>query len=519
MMAPKEPSGLLKNAVFLHLLRAARRAAGFFSELSRRLFSAFRSRKEQVAEKLVFQQPASATDQRAVLLMVWLSAFSTPLMLSAANVALPSMAHDLHLNAVALSWVPLAYLLASAMFVLVCGRLADMRGRKRVFLVGTLGVVLSSALAAWAPNGAWLLAGRFAQGVFTAALYATQMAIVSSVFPPARRGQAIGLTISAVYLGLTAGPALGGWLLEASNWRACLLVQLPFSIAILSIGFSRIKGDWKNEEAQRLDVTGTALYMFALAAMLGGASLIPTALGWSLAAAGGLAAVAFVFVERKVSDPIFDLNLFFSNRVFGLSCLAAFLMYTATYANIVLVALYLQYLRALPPGKAGIIMMAQPLAMALFSPLAGRLSDRVEPRLLASAGMALTVAGLLALAMLTAQSPIALLVAALALTGLGFGLFSAPNANAIMGSVDKRHYGAANSKVATMRLLGQMCSMGIIALAFALLLGPVAITPQRYPALAQAIRLSYLIAVALCLPAIFFSLARGTVHAAKRASG
>lgn len=468
--------------------------------------------------------PARPTDslstaQRAVLLMVWLSAFSTPLMLSAANVALPSMARDLHLNAVVMSWVPLAYLLASAMFVLLFGRLADTHGRKRIFLIGTVGIMLSSILAAWSPNGTTLIVMRLAQGVFTAAVYATQMAIVTSVFPPARRGQAIGLTISSVYLGLTVGPALGGWLLEVSGWRACLLVQVPFSLAVVAVGLAQVAGDWKSTEAAKLDVTGTALYMLSLAALIVGSSLMPRTLGWSLVLLGIVASIWFVQVERKASHPIFDLNLFFTNKVFGLSCLSSFLMYTATYANVVLVALYLQYLYALPPGKAGLIMMAQPLTMALFSPIAGKLSDHIEPRLLASLGMIFTVIGLLMFAMLTPHSPLAMLIVALVITGLGFGLFSAPNTNAIMGAVDKRNYGSANSKVATMRLLGQMCSMGVIALAFALLLGPVTITPERYPALAEAIRLSYLIALALCVPAIFFSLARGTVHAAKGASG
>jgi MFS family permease len=180
--------------------------------------------------------------------------------------------------------------------------------------------------------------------------------------------------------------------------------------------------------------------------------------------------------------------------------------------------LYLQYLRALPPGQAGLIMITQPLAMALFSPLAGKLSDRIEPRVLATTGMAFIVAGLIVLAMLTPQSALAALVFALALVGIGFGLFSAPNTNAIMGSVEKKHDGSANSKVATMRLLGQMCSMGVIAAAFALMLGPVTITPERYPALQAALRLSYFVSAALCVPAIFFSLARGSVHAPKTAS-
>jgi EmrB/QacA subfamily drug resistance transporter len=457
----------------------------------------------------------STSLQRAALSMVWLSAFSTPLMLSATNVALPSIARDLHLNAVVLSWVPLAYLLASAMFVLMFGRLGDMIGRKRVFLLGTAGVVVASVLAASSPNGHVLLAMRFTQGIFTAALYATQIAIVSSVFPPARRGHAIGMTVSSVYLGLTVGPALGGWLLELSGWRACLLVQVPFAIVVLLVGFTKVTGEWSGEERGRFDVPGSLLYVLGLGVLTAGTSSLPGGAGWSLIALGTFTLIAFVVFEKQAAHPIFDLKLFFANRVFGLSCLASFLMYTATYANVVLVALYLQYLHAMPPGKAGLIMMSQPATMAVFSPLMGRLSDRVEPRWLASAGMAITVIGLLALASLNAGSSIAFLIGALVTTGLGFSLFSAPNANAIMSAVDKRQYGSANSKVATMRLLGQMCSMGIVTVAFALLLGPVKITPEVYGSLNAALRLSYLAAAALCVPGIFFSLARGSVHAAR----
>ncbi|MCG3202616.1 MAG: Riboflavin transporter RibZ [Gammaproteobacteria bacterium] len=446
--------------------------------------------------------------------MVWLSAFSTPFMLSAVNVALPSIARALHLNAVVLSWVPLIYLLASAMFVLMFGKLADLRGRKRIFLIGSAGVMASSLLAALATNGAQLLSFRFLQGVFTAALYATQIAIVSAAFPPARRGHAIGLTISSVYVGLTAGPAIGGYLLEIFDWRACLLVQVPFSIAILWLGLRRVGAEAGGEGHGTFDFAGTFLYMLTLAAVIGGSSFLPARAGWTLLVIGATALVLFVVVERRMEHPIFDLKLFFANRVFGMSCLAAFLMYTAVFANVVLVGLYLQYLHALPPGKAGLVMMAQPLTMALFAPIAGRLSDRIEPRWLASAGMLVTSVGLLGLGALQPDSSIPHVTGALVATGIGFGLFSAPNTHAIMSAVDKRQYGTANSKVATMRLLGQMCSMGIITVVFALMLGPVPIAPEIYDRLHTALRTCYFAAAVLCVPAIFLSLARGTVHAA-----
>lgn len=458
--------------------------------------------------------PPPDSRERVTRAMVLLNAFSTPLMLSSVNVGLPGIAEALGIDAVLLGWVPLAYLLASAMFVLPFGRLADIVGRKRVFLAGTAGVIVTSLTASLAQSGEQLVALRFAQGVFTAMLYATQMALVSSVVPPARRGRAIGATVSTIYVGLMVGPVLGGWLIETFDWRACFLLNVPLALAVLAIGLARVPGDWKSETPGGFDLPGAALYGAALLAVMLGLADLPAAHAWLALGVGLALFAAFLAFERRVEHPLFDAALFLGNRLFSRSCLASFLLYTATFANVVLVSLYLQYLKALTPLTAGLVMMVQPFTMAVFSPLMGRLSERIEPRLLASAGLGLTALGLLALATLEAATPLGVLVAALAATGLGFSLFSAPNTNAIMGAVEKHQFGAASGTVATMRLVGQMCSMGIVSMALALSVGAVAITPEVYGGLNEAIRLCYLAAAALCLPGIALSLARGRAHAA-----
>ncbi|MFB3090056.1 MAG: MFS transporter, partial [Gammaproteobacteria bacterium] len=181
--------------------------------------------------------------QRAALVMVLLNAFTTPLMLSAANVALPAIAEDLKLDAVMLGWIPMAFLMASAMFVLVFGRIADMVGRKRIFLIGTVSVIVTSLLASLASNGSFLITARFLQGMSAAMLYATQIAIVTSVFPPKQRGHAIGLTVSTIYLGLTCGPLIGGLLIDLYGWRASFVFHIPLAIVVLLIGLFKVPGD------------------------------------------------------------------------------------------------------------------------------------------------------------------------------------------------------------------------------------------------------------------------------------
>lgn len=450
--------------------------------------------------------------QRAALAMVLLNAFTTPLMLSAVNVALPAIADDLGLDAVMLSWVPMAYLMASAMFVLVFGRLADMFGRKRIFLIGTGSVILTSLLAAFSFNGEVLVLARFLQGTSAAMLYATQVAIVSSVFPPAKRGHAIGLTVSTIYLGLTGGPLIGGFLIDEFGWRASFVFHIPLAFIVLLTGLLMVPGDWAAEERGSFDVRGAVVYSLSILLICIGVSTLPAIHSYVLLVAGVAGIGLFFVMVRRIHHPIFDVSLFFTNRVFTLSCLASYIIYTAIFANVVLISLYLQYLKGVSASVAGMIMMTQPLTMALVSPFAGRISDSIEPRVIATGGMLLTGIGLLLLAQLNGQSEMYYVIGALVITGLGFSLFSSPNANAIMGAVEKRYYGSATGSLATMRILGQMSSMALVTLVFALIIGQVEIQPSNLDDLGQAIRLVFTIAALLCVPGFIFSLVRGKMH-------
>ncbi|MES3008278.1 MAG: MFS transporter [Pseudomonadota bacterium] len=450
--------------------------------------------------------------QNTVLLMVLLNAFTTPLMLSATNVGLPAMATDLHLSAVALSWVPLAYLMASTMFVLPFGNLADRIGRKRVFLLGTAAVILTSVLAALAVTPAMLIGARFLQGASTAMLYATQMAIISAVFPPQRRGQMVGLVVSAIYVGLAVGPLLGGLAIDTLSWRWGFLLHVPLAIIVLLVGVLGVGDEWSNPSQQPFDARGAVIWSMAILAICLGVSRLPTLDGSVLLVAGVLICVYFVHHARRSPAPLWDVRLFFTNRAFALSCAASLIMYTTTYANVVLISLFLQYLKAMPAAQAGLVMMVQPLSMALLSPLSGRLSDSVEPRILASLGMAITALGLALLATLTQASSMTSIVLALLLSGVGFSLFSSPNVNAIMQSVEPRQLGEASAAVATTRLLGQLTSMVLVTLMLTLFLGTEAISPSSHALLERTIHLSFALAALLCVPGIILSLARGRLH-------
>jgi len=243
-----------------------------------------------------------------------------------------------------------------------------------------------------------------------------------------------------------------------------------------------------------------------------GFSLIPAMSGLWLVLGGIFVLLLFVGWETKAENPVLDINLFRNNTVFAFSNLAALINYSATFAVAFFLSLYLQYIKVLSPQNAGLILVSQPVVMAIFSPFAGRLSDRFEPRIIASAGMALSVVSLSLFAFLNEKTALEFVVASLILLGFGLALFSSPNTNAVMSSVEKRFFGVASATLGTMRLTGQMLSMGIAMLIFAIYIGKVQITPQYYSLFLTSVKIAFIIFAVLCFIGIFASLARGKVR-------
>jgi len=457
--------------------------------------------------------PSTAGDQatleRSALAVATLTSFMGPFMISSVNVALPAIQTDLGMNAVQLSWVATSYLLAVAMVLLPAGKIADIHGRKKVFTAGLLTYTLASIAAAFAGNAAGLLVFRVMQGLGAGMFVSTGMAILTSIFPPHKRGRAIGMYVAAVYGGLSVGPFAGGILVQEFGWRSIFLLMLPLGAGSIALTLAFLKGEWADGRSQRLDLKGSAIYTVAILALIYGASILPSLHGAVLVAVGLVGLVCFFRQQRRAAHPLFEVALFAENRTFTFSSLAALLNYSATFAVTFLMSLYLQYLKGMEPRAAGLLLMAQPVVMAICSPLAGRLADRLEPRLLASAGMAITVAGMLVFTRLQPGTGLTGIVCNLVLLGFGFALFSSPNMSAIMGSVPKEQYGIASGAVATMRLMGQMLSMAIATVVLALLVGHETIGPDNFDRFLQSIRTVFTISALLCTIGIFFSLFRG----------
>ena len=453
------------------------------------------------------------TEKSIVLIVVWLSAFGMPIMLSATNVAVPVIASQFNLSATQITWIPMSYLMASAMFVLTFGKLADIVGRKKIFFFGLLILSLSSIFAALATTGSMLLLGRAFQGFGAAMLYATQTAMVSSVYPAKERGKAIGITLAAVYLGLALGPTLGGIVMQYLSWRFNFVLHIPL-IIIIMILITKVPEDseLKLTENFNFDKVGSSLYAASIGLLCFGVSNLPDLSSLLLLILFIVTAALFIKHSLRSSFPIWDLRIFASNTMLTRSCLASFLMYAATYSNVVILSLYLQDLRQLSPSQAGLIMSIQPGTMAILSATLGRLSDVIEPRFLATIGMVISAFSLFSLSFLASGELSAYFLISLVFIGVGFSLFSSPNTHAIMSSVTRENYGLASGTAATTRVLGQLSSMFLISFSLSFIVGDQLITEETLPSLLDAIELSFFIAGFVCLLGALLSVTRGKLH-------
>jgi len=452
------------------------------------------------------------SNKTPALIAATLTSFLTPFMGSAVNIALPTIGERFDLDAVSQSWVTLSFSLAAAVFLVPFGKLADIHGRKRIFAYGTLLFTVSTFLTGIATSAAMLLVCRVAQGIGSAMIFGTGVAILTSVYEPGERGRVLGINVAAVYLGLSLGPPLGGLLTQQLGWRSIFLVTVPLGVAAVAYVAWGLKGEWAEARGESFDLAGSAIYSVALVALMLGFSRLPKLLGGGLILAGLIGIGLFAVWEMRARSPALDLGLFSRNRVFAFSNLAALINYSATAAVGFLLSQYLQYIKGLTPLWAGLVLIAQPAMQALFSPLAGRLSDRIEPRVVASTGMAISAAGLFLLIWITDTTPLGWIVFCLMLLGFGFALFSSPNMNAIMGSVERRLYGVASGTLATMRTVGQMFSLGVVTLLFALYVGNVKIEPQYYPQFLASAKTAFAILTVLSAGGIFASLTRGKLR-------
>lgn len=456
-----------------------------------------------------FLDKSNRTAQRGALIVTTLASFIDPFMGSSVNVALPTIGQEFAMSAVMLGWVSTAFLLAAATFSIPFGRLGDIYGRKRIYMIGVVVFTIASFFLAISTSSTMLIFLRVLQGFGASMAFATRLAILISVFPANQRGRVLGINVAAVYLGLSTGPFIGGLITQYLGWRFLFWLYLPVGAMMLTLIFFMLKGDWVDEKRHKFDIIGSIILAASLVSTMYGFSKLPELYAAGLVGAGIFGIVGFVNYELRIEQPVVDINLFRKNTVFAFSNLAALINYAATFAVSFIMSLYLQKVRGYSPQITGLIMVSQPIVQAMFSPLAGRLSDKMQPRTVSSVGMGMALVGLILLLFISASMPLYYIIGCFVFLGFGFALFSSPNTNAILSSVERGHYGVAGAMVGTMRQVGMMFSMGIMMMILALHLGQAQIGAENIGAFVSSARTGFIVFAVLCFGGIFASLARG----------
>lgn len=446
-----------------------------------------------------------------ILAISVITSFTTSFMGSAMNVALPAISQEFSSGAVLLGWIATVYILTNVAVLIPVGKLSDIYGRVKFFKSGVLLFSLSCFAAGYSFSAEMLLALRAVQGIGLSLIFVNSFSIIVSAFPSEKRGRVLGFLVASVYTGLSAGPFLGGIITQQFGWRYIFFFSSAVSFVVFLVMLFFITKEWKTGE-ETFDLKGSVVFALAVTSFMLGVSFLPKLHGIVLTLFGLAVFYYYRYISRKIEYPVLRLNIFRNNKVFTFSNAAALINYSATAAISFMLSLYLQNIKTMSPQEAGTILISQPVFMALFSPVAGRISDKIEPQYVASAGMALITICLGLLCFLGYDTSMLFIILNLSVLGIGFALFSSPNSNAIMSSVEKKELGTASTILALMRNMGQMMSMAIVIVIFTLIIGNAEIKSGNANELLFSIHIAFAFFAFLCFLGIFASLFRGKMH-------
>ena len=442
--------------------------------------------------------------KRDILIVGILVSFLTPFVRSSINLALPALAIEFELSAVFLTWISTVYLLVNAILYIPFGRIGDIYGRKRIFQYGLIIFTISSFISAFSISGEMFLFFRILQAIGNAMIFANLNAMISSAFPENERGRAFGITSMSVFVGLIIGPILGGAITEIVGWRTLFYLDTIIGI-IAAYAITRFKHDWIDAEGEKLDILGSFLLGISLIAIIYGFSNLTHKYSLFLLIGGIIALSLFYLVQKRASFPLINLDLF-KSRSFTFGNITAFINYGAFVSVGFILSLYLQYLKGYSPLTAGLIVSIQSIMMVIVSPFAGRLSDKIDPGNVSTAGMVLTTIGVALMTLINFENAPYLGIISLIVFGAGIGLFYSSNTKVVMSSVDKNYFGIASATLSNIRSMGQIFGMGIVLLIISTILGNAQIMPSNYPQLIISLKLSLVALAVLSAIGIFTSI-------------
>jgi MFS family permease len=418
----------------------------------------------------------SPAGRRYTIITAALGSSLAPFMVAGLTVAVPTIGKEFALDPVILSWVPTAFFLAAAMFLIPFGRIADIIGVKRIFTLGIAIYFFSALLAGLAPSAPVLIGARFLTGIGAAMIFATSFALLGLVLPESERGTALGINIAASFSGFALGFLMGGLLTYYSNWRVLFLATLPIDLIVIGIIRAKLHRECALSRGTHLDIPGIVLNVMTLLLIMVGFSLLPESEGFVTLIAGLVALAAFIAWEVRSQSPILNIRLFARNLPFAFANASVLVYYSASFAVIYLFSLYLQYIRGFDARLTGFALLFSTLITASLVGYAGRLSDRVSPYHVSMGGIMVSIVGLVVLSFIGPATPVVVVFGGVVLLAVGAAFFQPPIYNTVIGAIAREMYGVAAGLVETMRLLGMTISMAVTIVTFALFFGSAEIT-------------------------------------------
>ena len=420
-------------------------------------------------------------------------------------IGVPAIANDFAMNNVIQNWIPTIFFLAMAVFTVPAGQISGKFGVKKsllvgvvIFLIGSVGAVLSFSTESF-------MLFRIIQGASVALVNVSGMAMVVAAVKPQNRGKALGFTVTGIYLATSLSPVICGFLVYNLGWRSIFYAVIPFLVLCIILMIVKVPQDWKTYEHDSIDKVGSLLYAVGILLFIYGFTNLVNQTGIIFTVVGIIFLVIFAAWELRQTSPVFNMNLF-KNMKFTSSNIAALCSYLAIMVVTTILNYHFQYVKGWNAQMAGLILIVTPIIMAIIAPNSGKLSDRIHPQKLAAIGMAIATIALLILTFLTKETPVYVVVVAMILQGVGMGLFSSPNMNAIMSSVPPKDAPTASASQATMRTIGQTMSLGMLTLIFAWVMGSLPLSTEYAGLIVQSSQIICGICTAACLVSIFASL-------------
>ncbi len=440
-----------------------------------------------------------------VVFISFITSFLAVFLSNGIIIGVPSIANEFVMNNVLQNWVSTIFFLIVAVFTVPAGQISGKFGVKKSLLAGVIVFLIGSIGACVAFSIESFLLFRVIQGIGVAFLNVSAMAMVVSAVKPQNRGKALGFTVTGVYLATSLSPVICGFLVHNFGWRAMFYFVMPFLILSIILMILKIPYEWKTYEHDTIDKIGSILYAIGILSFIYGFTTLTTINGVILTIFGIILLIIFGIYELKQKSPVFNMNLF-RNKKFTSSNIAALCSYLAVMVVTTILNYHFQYVRGWDAQTSGMILIITPIIMAIMAPNSGKLSDKIHPQKLAATGMGIATIALLILTFLNANTPIYFVILAMILQGIGMGLFSSPNMNAIMSSVPPKDAPTASASQATMRTIGQTLSLGLLTLVFSLIMGNLELNHQYANMIVQSSQIICGICTTACILAVFASL-------------